>query len=103
MPKNRLIYAGVLIIASAAVLWVAARLLERVDWALYGTAIIGVVLVVVGLVMEAVKGKEALKIGNEDGEPLIPISEPTTMAKPEPMPADASPYEYQTDDSSRPS
>lgn len=96
MPKNRLIYAGILLIAAAAVLWVAYQILKRVEWSLFGVGIIGVALIVIGLVMEAREGKEALKPGNTPGEPLITIPERTDApAQPTAVeaPAEASPAE----------
>lgn len=96
MPKNRLIYAGILLIAAAAVLWVAYQILKRVEWSLFGVGVIGVVLIVIGLVMEAREGKAALKPGDTPGEPLITIPErtdpPTQPAAAEPV-AEASAVE----------
>lgn len=94
MPKNRFIYAGILLIAASAVLWVAYQILRRVEWSLFGVGIIGVALIVIGLVMEAREGKEALKPGSKPGEPLITIPERTDAqsAAVEPV-AEASPAE----------
>lgn len=94
MPKNRFMYAGILLIAASAVLWVAAQILKRVEYALFTVAIIGVILVIVGLVMEAREGKEALKPGEASGEPLITMPEPSVVAatpEPEPTPEPSMP------------
>lgn len=73
-------YAGILLIAASAVLWVAAQILKRVEYALFTVAIIGVILVVVGMVLEAREGKEALKPSETSGEPLITMPEPIHVA-----------------------
>lgn len=85
MPKNRFMYAGILLIAASAVLWVAAQILKRVEYALFTVAIIGVILVIVGMVLEAREGKEALKPADTPGEPLITMPEPIPAAPAAPV------------------
>ena len=65
MPKNRLIYIGVLTIAACALLYVAFQVTKFVQSALPYALGVGIVLIVVGIVWEAKKGKgsTALKPG----------------------------------------
>lgn len=76
MPKNRIIYAGILVIAATALLWGANWILARVSWALPYVAVIGVVLIVAGVIIEGRAGKSALLPGEKVGEPLVPVSTP---------------------------
>jgi hypothetical protein len=59
MPKNKLIYYGILIVAASALLWGGYQItmiaLKLLPW----TGAAGVLLIVLGLVMESKKGKSA--------------------------------------------
>lgn len=59
MPKNRWIYIGVLVVAAAALIWAATEVGNRIIFAMPYVAGVGVVLIVVGLVMESKKKQEA--------------------------------------------
>lgn len=55
MPKNRIIYAGVLIIAASALLWLGATLLEKIkDFMIY-FGVFGAALLVIGVLLETKK------------------------------------------------
>lgn len=68
MPKNKLIYYGILIVAGTALLWagyqVAATALKILPW----TGAVGVLMIIIGLVMESRKGKAAANEESEKGE-----------------------------------
>jgi hypothetical protein len=52
MPKNRLIYYGVLFIAASALLWLGAELARLVAWILPYTGGFGVLLIILGIALE---------------------------------------------------
>lgn len=52
MPKNRIIYAGVVIIVASVLLWIGAELAKRVAWLLPWLGGAGVLLLVVGVALE---------------------------------------------------
>jgi hypothetical protein len=58
MPKNKLIYYGILIIAATALLWLGYYIMQAAFYALPATAAIGIVMVILGMVMEAKKAKQ---------------------------------------------
>jgi hypothetical protein len=58
MPTNRIIYFGVLIIAASALLWLGAWLAMRIAWILPYTGIAGILMVIIGLFVEAKNKKE---------------------------------------------
>ena len=66
MPKNGIIYVGVLVVAASALLWLSKLILDYVDYALPYAAAIGIILIVVGVFMEARKGKQALKPSSDE-------------------------------------
>lgn len=57
MPKNRVIYFGILVTAGAALLWIGAVFLQHIKDTLIYFGAAGVLLIVVGVIMEARKGK----------------------------------------------
>lgn len=61
MPKNRLMYLGVLIVVAAAVLlaskWLLSYILPMVLYIVFG---VGVLLIVVGLVMEGKRKQDGV-------------------------------------------
>ncbi len=68
MPTNKVIYFGILVIAASALLWAGAWLAKQVDWLLPYTGIAGVLLVIVGIFMEA-KRKKSLAPPEEEKPP----------------------------------
>ena len=79
MPTNKLIYFGVIIIAASVLLWLGAKLLERVDWILPYTAGVGLLLMIGGMFMEINKRKqgkvdvaEPLEAGGGPASSVIP-------------------------------
>ncbi|MCG3146789.1 MAG: hypothetical protein PCFJNLEI_00223 [Verrucomicrobiae bacterium] len=52
MPKNRLLYAGIVVLVATALVWVGAELAKRIEWLLPYTAVIGIVLLVIGVAQE---------------------------------------------------
>lgn len=58
MPKNKLIYYGVLLVAAAALLYLGYYVFTKAMAVMIAVASIGVIMIIVGLVMEAQKGKD---------------------------------------------
>lgn len=56
MPKNRVIYFGILILVASALLWLGAQLTKRIEWMLPYAAGIGLLMVIAGVVYEARNG-----------------------------------------------
>ena len=52
MPTNRLMYIGILLIVAGASLFVGAELARRTEWMVPFLGVAGVVLVLVGVVLE---------------------------------------------------
>lgn len=57
MPKNRVIYFGVLVTAGSALLWVGAVFLEKIKDVLIWFGLVGVAMIVAGVIPEARKNK----------------------------------------------
>jgi hypothetical protein len=53
MPKNRLIYYGLLILAASVLLWIGAELTKRIAWILPYTAAVGVGVALLGMIQES--------------------------------------------------
>jgi uncharacterized membrane protein (DUF485 family) len=64
MPTNKWIYIGVLVVVAAACIWLGARLLERIEWVVPFALGIGILLILVGLVIEMRKRKAAVTPGD---------------------------------------
>jgi len=52
MPKNRLMYIGIVLIVAGASLWVGAELTRRIEWMVPYISGAGILLVVLGVVLE---------------------------------------------------
>lgn len=59
MPKNSIMYLGVLIVAASALLWLGAQITKMVEWALPWAGGIGVILIIAGVFMELRKRVES--------------------------------------------
>lgn len=57
MPKNRIIYFGILVTAGAALLWIGAVFLDKIKDVLIYFGAAGVLMIVIGVILEARKGK----------------------------------------------
>lgn len=55
MPKNKLLYLGLLVVAAAAFIFVGAKLATFMEPAVPYAVAVGALLIVVGLVMESRK------------------------------------------------
>jgi hypothetical protein len=58
VPKNRLIYYGVLIVVASALIWIGAWLTKHIEWILPYTGAAGIVLMIIGLALE-IRGRSA--------------------------------------------
>lgn len=52
MPENRLMYVGIVLIVAAASLWAGAELTRRIEWTVPYIGGAGVVLLVLGVLLE---------------------------------------------------
>jgi len=59
MPDNRLMYFGILLVVAAASLWLGAELTRRIEWTVPYVGGAGVVLIVLGVVLEFWKQRGA--------------------------------------------
>jgi hypothetical protein len=57
MPENRILYFGTVLIVAAASLWVGAELTRRVEWIVPYVGGAGIVLVVLGVILEFWKAR----------------------------------------------
>jgi len=58
MPENRLMYFGIVLIVAAVSVWLGAELTRRIEWAVPYVGGAGVVLVVLGVVLEFWKARK---------------------------------------------
>lgn len=58
MPKNRVIYAGLLLVVGSALVWVGAEFTRRIEWLLPYTMVAGIALLVVGAGMEVYQKRQ---------------------------------------------
>jgi hypothetical protein len=58
MPKNKLLYVGLLVIAASAIIWIGAWLTEHIKFAVPYALGVGALMIIGGLVMEAKKKKD---------------------------------------------
>lgn len=68
MPKNKLLYYGLLIVAASALIYAGFWVTKNIVWFVPTTLGIGALLIILGLVQEA-KKKQAVKM---DGQPPSP-------------------------------
>jgi hypothetical protein len=54
MPKNRIIYAGVVVVVATVLVWLGAELTKRIEWLLPYAAAAGVILLVAGVAQEII-------------------------------------------------
>ncbi|MCS7066643.1 MAG: hypothetical protein NZL85_10295 [Fimbriimonadales bacterium] len=59
MPRNKVMYVGVLVLAASVLLWLGAVLLRNIEWILPWSAGVGVALILIGMAMELRKGAQA--------------------------------------------
>lgn len=59
MPKNRIIYSGVVVIVATALIWIGAELTKRIEWLLPYSAIAGALLLVAGVAQELARKRKA--------------------------------------------
>lgn len=69
MPKNKLLYFGLLVVAAAALIYVGAWLTARISFAVPYAIGVGALMIIAGLVMEAKKKKEAPTDGSPPPTP----------------------------------
>ena len=68
MPKNKLLYYGLLVIAASALIYAGYWVVTTIIWFIPTTFGIGALLIILGLVQES-KKRQALKAGEQ---PSIP-------------------------------
>ncbi len=57
MPKNRVIYWGIVVLVATVLLWVGAQLTKRIEWILPYTGALGVVMIAGGFIYELWKSR----------------------------------------------
>ncbi len=65
MPRNRLIYVGVLVVAAAALLYIGGQIIRTIEWFLPWAAGVGVALILIGLFVEMQKSGKPKPIAND--------------------------------------
>jgi hypothetical protein len=64
MPKNSIMYLGVLVVAASALLWLGAQVAKVIEWALPWAGGIGVILIIAGVFMELRKRAQSELTGS---------------------------------------
>lgn len=82
MPRNRLIYVGVLVVAAAALLYVGGQLIRVIEWFLPWAAGIGVALILMGLFVEMQKSKKPKPIKSDTATQQETTASESTQGKP---------------------
>jgi hypothetical protein len=59
MPKNRVIYAGLLVVVGSALVWLGAEFTRRIAWLLPYTMVAGIALLVIGVGMEVYRKRQS--------------------------------------------
>ncbi len=59
MPRNKVMYVGVLVLTASVLLYLGAVLLRNIEWILPWSAGVGVALIIVGLGMELRRKSQA--------------------------------------------
>ncbi len=67
MPKNKLIYYGILLVAATALIFLGFYIIETAKGFVIGIAAIGIIMIIVGMVMESKKKSET-----QEGKPENP-------------------------------
>ncbi len=80
MPKNRVMYLGVLVLSASVLLYLGAVLLNYIQWFLPWSAGAGVALILIGLAMELRKSAKA-KAATEAAASM-PVSSDATANAP---------------------
>lgn len=78
MPKNRLIYFGILVVSAAALMWLGAVVLHALRWFFPWAGAVGLLLIVIGVFWEGKKGKDASSLG-EGASVSAPTSSEDTV------------------------
>ncbi|HVL39159.1 MAG TPA: hypothetical protein VM328_07190 [Fimbriimonadaceae bacterium] len=66
MPKNKLIYFGMLVVAAAALLWAGGKVINYIEWFLPWAGGVGIVLILIGILLEMKKKNEVAAQGQPD-------------------------------------
>lgn len=67
MPKNKLIYYGILLVAATALIFLGYYIIDQAKGFVIGVAAIGIIMIILGMVMESQKKKEP-----QEGKPENP-------------------------------
>lgn len=68
MPRNRVLYLGVLVVAASALLYLGGVLIKLIEWILPWSAGVGVALILIGLWMELQKNKKPKPVADQSGQ-----------------------------------
>lgn len=65
MPRNKMIYVGVLLVAASALLYLGGLLIRSIEWFLPWSAGAGVALILIGLFAEMQKSRKPKPLSTE--------------------------------------
>ncbi len=83
MPRNKMIYVGVLMVAAAALLYIGGLLIRTIEWFSPWAAGVGVALILIGLFVEMRKsGKPKPTLSDTAATKQETISSPSAQNKP---------------------
>lgn len=57
MPKNRVIYWGIVILVATVLLWLGAQLTKRIEWLLPYAGAVGITMIAGGFIYELWKSR----------------------------------------------
>jgi|GEM_PF-816127 hypothetical protein len=76
MPRNKVMYVGVLVLTASVLLYLGAVLLRNIEWILPWSAGVGVALIILGLAME-LRRKAQTQASSAVVQPPSSTSNPT--------------------------
>jgi hypothetical protein len=76
MPKNRIMYYGIVVLSATVLLWVGTELTKRIEWILPYTGGVAVAMILGGFVYELWKRRRANTPSAEGGTHLPGDSPP---------------------------
>ena len=90
MPKNKLMYFGVLVVVASALLWIGIEAGKRIEFFLPWAGGAGILMLVAGVFVEAANNKKVLlSVGSIQGSAETPAVPPEPVAESDPTPESA--------------
>lgn len=79
MPKNLLLRYGIIIVVACALLWLGGEVLNRLIWLFKWIGGFGILLLVVGVIMEIMKSRKAVATATAPVPGAIPVTAPSYL------------------------